>query len=242
MNDMIDHRERSRCLDAFIVALSQACEGGGKQWYASTLELQVTSLDFCRACRSVPTLEVSVDEHTPRSLWAPNTTQTRPIIRNSKVARISSRVPVVRAAGLTWGLLFEVLLESIAMELWGWSNVLRLRGPVDSASLVSVTWPPRLKLLSFGDSFNQPIAGVAWPASLQQLSFGDDFNQPIAGVAWPASLQQLSFGVFFNQPIAGVLWPASLQQLWFDNDFDQPIAGVAWPASLQELSFGELFD
>ncbi|CAM9580887.1 unnamed protein product [Ectocarpus sp. 13 AM-2016] len=95
--------ERSRCLDAFIVALSQACEGGGKQWYASTLELQLTSLDFCRACRSVPTLDVAVDKHTPRSLWAPHTTQTRPITRSSKVARISSRVPAVRAAGLTWG-------------------------------------------------------------------------------------------------------------------------------------------
>ncbi|CAN0242056.1 unnamed protein product, partial [Ectocarpus sp. 12 AP-2014] len=226
--------ERSRCLDAFIIALSQACEGGGKQWYASTLELQLTSLDFCRACRSIPTLDVAVDEHTPRSLWAPDTTQTRPITHSSKVARISSRVPAVRAAGLTWGLLLEVLLESTAMELWGWSNVLRLRGAVDSVSLESATWPPRLKLLSFGDGFNQPIAGVVWPASLQQLFFGVFFNQPIAGVLWPASLQQLFFGVFFNQPIAGVAWPASLQQLWFDNDFDHPIAGVAWPASLQE--------
>ncbi|CAN0511524.1 unnamed protein product, partial [Ectocarpus sp. 8 AP-2014] len=57
---------RSKCLDAFVVALNQTCDGGDKRWYASTLELQLVSLEFCGACRRVPTLHVRVDRQTPR--------------------------------------------------------------------------------------------------------------------------------------------------------------------------------
>ncbi|CAM9691685.1 unnamed protein product, partial [Ectocarpus sp. 4 AP-2014] len=57
---------RPSCLDAFIVALNQTCDGGKRRWYASTLELQRVSLAFCGACRSVPTLHVRVDRETPR--------------------------------------------------------------------------------------------------------------------------------------------------------------------------------
>ena len=62
------------------------------------------------------------------------------------------------------------------MELWKWAKVLRLQGYVHSAGLELVTWPLGLKYLSFGDDFNQPIAGIVWPASLQQLSFGYCFD------------------------------------------------------------------
>ncbi|CAN0512055.1 unnamed protein product, partial [Ectocarpus sp. 12 AP-2014] len=37
-------RGRSDCLDVFMVALNQACDGQDKRWYASTLELQLVSL------------------------------------------------------------------------------------------------------------------------------------------------------------------------------------------------------
>ncbi|CAM9669642.1 unnamed protein product, partial [Hapterophycus canaliculatus] len=55
-----------RCLDAFTIALHQACGGSLRRWYASTLQLQLASLGFCRACRSVPTLHVRVNRSTPR--------------------------------------------------------------------------------------------------------------------------------------------------------------------------------
>eukprot|EP00903_Cladosiphon_okamuranus_P018868 g17355.t1 len=45
---------RPRCLDAFVVALNQALGERNGQWYTSFLELQLVSLDFCRACRGVP--------------------------------------------------------------------------------------------------------------------------------------------------------------------------------------------
>ncbi|CAN0240998.1 unnamed protein product, partial [Ectocarpus fasciculatus] len=48
----------SKCLDAFIVALNQACGGQEKRWYVSTLELQLVSLEFCGACRSAQLLDV----------------------------------------------------------------------------------------------------------------------------------------------------------------------------------------
>jgi len=58
--------EKSRCLDAFAVAVSQACAGDKKRWYTSTLELQLASLGFCRVCRGVPALSVvAEDNNTP---------------------------------------------------------------------------------------------------------------------------------------------------------------------------------
>ncbi|CBJ26958.1 expressed unknown protein [Ectocarpus siliculosus] len=57
---------RRKCLDAFIVALNQTCDGRENRWYASTLELQLVSLKFCGACRRFPTLHVRVDRQTPR--------------------------------------------------------------------------------------------------------------------------------------------------------------------------------
>ena len=184
----------SQCLDAFNVALSQAYDGGGrKRWYASTIELQLVSLDFCRACRTVPTLHVHVDESTPRSLRFPRRSETPPNTRRSKV-RISNRVPVVRALSLTWALPLEVLHESAAVELWTWLELLRLRrGPSSWGSLgSSVVWSQkRLKHLVLEIDANETVAGVVWPASVQQVSFGARFNRPITGMVWPAAMKKL---------------------------------------------------
>eukprot|EP00752_Nemacystus_decipiens_P008832 g7883.t1 len=253
---------RSQCLDAFTVALNQACEGGEKRWYASTLELQLASLEFCRACRSVPTLHVRVNPESPTSLWSSSTAYTVRI--GSWVFGSSTRVPAVRAGSLTWNLPIDALLYTVSSELWKWSDFVDLQGPILADGLASVDWPKGLKTLvlstflecpveavswpallqslAFGKSFNENISGVSWPPSLKHLSFGFCFNQPIAGVVWPAGLERLSFQGRFNQPILGVAWPASLQQLSFRGNFDQPIAGVTWPASLLQLSFAGCFN
>ncbi|CAM9486440.1 unnamed protein product, partial [Laminaria digitata] len=55
-----------RCLEAFTVALNQACWDGEKAWYVSTMHLQLASLEFCTACRAVPTLHVRISRGTPR--------------------------------------------------------------------------------------------------------------------------------------------------------------------------------
>lgn len=90
----------NRCLDAVVVALKQACDGGEKRWYGSTRELQLASLTFCRACRSVPTMHVRVDGQAPPSVWYSHQSPALPNPRSSRV-HVSSRVPVVRAPRLT---------------------------------------------------------------------------------------------------------------------------------------------
>lgn len=271
----------NRCLDAFIVALSQAHDAGKykTRWYVSTLELQLSSLEFCRACRNVPTLHVRVGIESPTTLWA--TQEKEPLQRPSSPSFpgnaigssnttdtegvISTRVPVVHAASLTWALGARELSESGRMDQWNCLDELRLERGVSWAELGSVVLPRRLKRLacevegtpiratslpeslqdlSLGHCFNQPISGVSWPASLLRLSFGTSFNQPLDGVVWPSSLQDLSFGFDFNQAITGVEWPTSLKHLSFSRRFNKPVevAGVTWPASLRTLSFGFAFD
>ena len=255
---------RSRCLDAFVVALGQARGGGKKRWYASTLELQLASLELCRVCRSCPTLDVRVSVGTVHSLWVAREFLAGPDTGGSKRIRSSSRVPVVRALRLTWVLPMKDLVQSAAVELWRWAECLQLGRYLPTSSTESVpwptglkelvldcilggpiekmSWPPSLECLVFGSGFDQPIAGVVWPMSLQQVSFGNWFNQTISGISWPDSLRQLSFGSWFNHPIEGVVWPASLQQLSFGGEFNHPIVGVVWPVSLQQLSFGRKFN
>ena len=213
----------SRFVDALLVALGQACDGGKKRWYTSTLELQLVSLELCGACRSIPTLHIRVEALTPAPLWSPRKARRR----GQDALLAVSRVPDVRAAHWTWALPmeFRVMMTDTSLE----------------AAMEAVQWPLSLRTISFGDMFNQPISGAVWPPSLQQLSFGYYFNQPVAGVVWPASLRQISFDSNFNQPIAGVVWPASLVKLSFGYFFNQPIDGVTWPASLEQLYFGYCF-
>lgn len=101
-----------------MVALGQACGGGQKRWYLSTLKLQLVPLELCRACRSVPTLPVHVRGKTGRSLWVSPKPKNEPDDCSSKEARDSSRAPVVRALRLTWELPLEVLVQSGGVETW----------------------------------------------------------------------------------------------------------------------------
>ncbi|CAM9420406.1 unnamed protein product [Ectocarpus fasciculatus] len=253
---------RSGCLDAFIVALNQTCDGRATCWYASTLELQLVSLEFCGACRSILSFDVRIHEQTPLSMWSLHKPKPTPNKHCRRVC-ISSRVPAVQAIGWNWALPIEILLPRSAIELHpgseqyrrptgtssatslgrvGWFQKLR-QIVVSSETVVnSVSWAASLQQLSFGDDFDQSIVGAVWPVSLQLLSFGREFNQAIVGAVWPPSLLRLSFGREFNQPIVGVEWPVSLQQLSFGFQFNQPIVGVVWRASLQKLSFGCKFN
>ena len=223
----------SLCRGALTFSVNQASQEGDRCWYTSTLELQLASLELCRACRSVSTLHVLVNKDTPRRLWDPLRAPDVPV---------PSRVPLVRPIGLTWTLRTDgVQLISSTPKFMSFDD--DFNEPIQG-----VEWPASLQRLSFGDRFNRPIVGVVWPASLQQLSFGRRlssggcFNQPVMGVAWPANLQQLSFGTSFDGPIAGISWPTTLRQLSFGYMFNQPILGVVWPPSLRRLSFGGRFN
>ena len=99
-----------------------------------------------------------------------------------------------------------------------------------------ISLPFSLKVLTFGESFNQPITDIMWPASLLELTFSGQFDQPITGIVWPAFLRRLSFSSTFNQPIANVVWPSSLLALKFGHWFDQSVTDVRWPKALQEMT------
>ena len=197
----------SRCLDAFVIALNQACDDRvNKRWYTSTKELQLASLEFCTACRSVPTLHVKVEKGTPTRLWMSAAgRETRNATRLN-----ATRVPVIRAHAVTWKLS---------------ASALRSMGDVLS----------KAKRFMFGDAFNCDVRGVTWPCELEVLRFDDAFSHTITEVTWPESLQELSFTSEFNQPLQGVSWPGSLHRLslWGVN---QPLVGVAWPPSLRTLN------
>ncbi|CAN0191062.1 unnamed protein product, partial [Ectocarpus sp. 6 AP-2014] len=90
----------SRFMDALTVALNQAYDSragdcDNVRWFTSTLDLQLASLDLCRACRSVPTLLVKIDHDTPRSLWTPT-------VYGGADSAPSGRVPPLRAHGVKW--------------------------------------------------------------------------------------------------------------------------------------------
>ncbi|CAN0436691.1 unnamed protein product, partial [Ectocarpus sp. 12 AP-2014] len=56
------------CMNALTVTLNETCDGKG--WYTSTKELQLTSFEFCMACRNFQTLHLKVDSQIPRRLLA----------------------------------------------------------------------------------------------------------------------------------------------------------------------------
>ncbi|CAM9760169.1 unnamed protein product, partial [Laminaria digitata] len=224
------------CLEAFTVALNQACWGGDKSWYVSTMRLQLGSLDFCKACRAVATLHVQIrTKRTPRGIWPPRTSPAQPPIAVVEPC-VGSRVPVVKMLAATWKVHTEFNDKRLSED----GEVLYY--PSNMNVLDSVLWPISLRKLSFGDDFDQPIDKVVWPALLQSLFLGDCFTHSINEVTWPASLRELFLGESFNKDVDGVCWPASLRELHFGVSFNQDIAEVAWPDSLRELSLGDSFN
>lgn len=241
------------CLDAFMIALKQTQDGNN--WYTSTKELQLASLQFCAACRGMTTLlALKVKHDIPRRLLAaadaspPGSRR----LRSSRVTRLRVRrvwwnwrvaaeltrsmYVAADATEIIFGCDFDDSLENVA-----WPCRLRtLRFALESEfdrPIEKVSWSTSLQQLRFGSYFNQPIGGVLWLASLKELTFGYCFDQSIETTQWPPNLLRIVFGNDFNKPIAAVSWPDSLTQLWFGANFQQPLWGVSWPASLRELTF-----
>lgn len=228
----------SKCLGAFLVLLTRA--GNGNGWYTSTRQLQLTSLDLCATYRSLVLVQkLIVEEKTPPLLlWAGDPEQAAS--GSTQNDQSTTRVPGVRARGVTWSLpspaLASALLGPVGGKLFASVQSLVFGDGFDDSLDRVVAWPASLQKLRFGRHFNRSIDHVTWPVSLQTLVFGDLFNQSIDGVvAWPVSLTQLTFGHAFNEPIDRVNWPACLLRLTFDHCFNRPIDRVSWPASLQQL-------
>ena len=131
----------SRFLDAITVTLNQVCDG--KQWLASTKELQLASLQFCAACREMPTLHLRVDRSTPERLLTAPAEDTAVDLEAAVVAggagKTANRVPRLRARAVTWDL----------------PTAERLGSPIDALASVEV--------IKFAGGFNGSVRSVAWP-------------------------------------------------------------------------------
>lgn len=163
----------------------------------STKELQLASLDFCMACRSVPRLYVKAEHGTPTRLW-----MGAPARQTRRAKRLSStRVPVIRADGVAWK------LSASALRRMGdvLSKVKRfcLHGAPNAPAGSPDAQAGGFMKEEVGNAFNQPITDIAWPASLQHITFYGAFTQPLQGVPWPVSLQTLRFDTV-TTPLAGV--------------------------------------
>ncbi len=196
-----------------------------QQWFASTKELQLVSVLFCAACRVIPTLHLRVDCTTPDRLLA----SSEEVAAAGAAATLASveegapaaaavaaaapaaggraaaipplrRVPRLRARSVTWEL---PTAEKLSKPLYALATAEVLKFETCfNGSLQGVSWPPRVRDLSFGRRFNQPINGVVFPDSLETLVFGQCFNKAVAEVSWPASLREISFGYYFNRSVA----------------------------------------
>lgn len=183
----------SICLDAMIVALGKPLDG--KEWYTSTSQLQLASLQVCMACRSVPRMHhLRVEVGTPRHLWV-SVTRLRTY---NEMQPITTRVPTFRPRKVTWN--------------------------IPAATLDAASDPlASMECIKFGDRFDGSFDGIVWPRNVKQIKFDADFNMPVDMVRWPASLQQLTFGQYFNRTVDMVQWPASLQQLTFGQYLNRPV-------------------
>eukprot|EP00752_Nemacystus_decipiens_P009057 g8086.t2 len=238
------------CMDAFRIVLNDH-NNDGKQWFVSTVNLSMISLEFCVACRSSRNYHLCVPWGTPQWMWAPALSQraSRVLERSFRSSRSSSgfnadaiprQIPALPVRGMTWGLSTTTTFFLEDNKLFRGLESL-VFGDHFNDDISEVVWPKGLKRLAFGRGFNQGIGRVVYPASLRELSFGTWFNRSLDGVRWPASLRKLSFGDLFNKPIEAIPFPGALQQLSLGFCFDRPIARVKWPASLEELSFGHNF-
>lgn len=162
----------SRCVDAFIIALSQATgEGKDKRWYVSTLQLQMLSLLFCRECRSVPRLHVKITDETPRRMWASREPPDYSLDTPAQAGG-TSRVPFVQALEWTWALPRVVVFQGAVTGPSGRPEKLRLATTSMERSPEPVGWPPGLKRLVLETNLEATLEAVMWPTSLQELSFG----------------------------------------------------------------------
>ena len=84
--------------------------------------------------------------------------------------------------------------------------------------------PKNMTHLTFGFSFNQPIANTI-PNNVTHLTFGWKFNKSITNII-PNSVTHLTFIGKFNQLITIDTIPNSVSHLTFGTYFNQPITNI----------------
>jgi hypothetical protein len=66
-------------------------------------------------------------------------------------------------------------------------------------------------ILTFEDSFNEPIDNIVFEDGIKTIIFGNSFNQSIENVKFPETLKSITFGKDFKKSITSVNFPESLE-------------------------------
>lgn len=217
-------------------------------------ELQMVSLDVCRAYRETSVVRLNVTWLTPTTTWKRPMNRRRRIEKgpastdgsdgsgNSCARVVLSRVPAMQVKELAWERSARYLRFFSRSVLSRHVETLCFTGLFND-DLSRVMWPAGIKCLVLGECYNQPLADIEFPPNIEDMVFGHDFDQRLDGIIWPTGLKRLRFGNNFNQPLESVSsWPETLTSVTFGNAFNQDIVRVAWPAGLKELEFSESFD
>jgi hypothetical protein len=94
---------------------------------------------------------------------------------------------------------------------------------------------PRIKTLTFGPLFNQPLQEGDVPQGVETLTFGRDFNSSLLHM--PDTVKTLKFGYRFNQPLDGI--SQGVETLTFGTYFDESLLHM--PHTVKTLMFGYNF-
>lgn len=228
-------------------------------WNMASGQVQLVSLEACRAWRDTTHGHLRVTDATPDWLWkhdegvgvtssknnrdSHNSEDNNERSRDGgvKKTRALSRVPTMRIARVTWERTIQDLRDnSLSAPAFLHARVFTF-GRMLNESLAGIMWPSNCSIerLTFGRYFNQPLGDFEWPTALTKLKFGYGFNQDLKGVTWPPSLRELAFGDSFNQPITEIAaaWPTCLETVTFGESFNQEISGVKWPTGLRRVVF-----
>lgn len=103
-------------------------------------------------------------------------------------------------------------------------------------------FPPSLRVLQFGENFNEPIDYLKLPKQLDTLKFGKSFNQPVEHIELPEKLRHLEFGDDFDESLSNFNFPRGLEELKFGRRFNKGGYDMSLPDKLKVLRFGKRFN
>ncbi len=100
-----------------------------------------------------------------------------------------------------------------------------------------------VRVLRFGDSFDQPVDDLELPDTLETLSFGRWFNQSLSRLKLPSGLRRLEINsLYFNSSLDEVVFPESLEALVINGAASTFKGPKKFPHHLKELRLWDEFN
>lgn len=107
-----------------------------------------------------------------------------------------------------------------------------------------MVFPASLRILTFGEEFNQDLRYVIFPEGLEEINFGENFHPASwEHVTLPSTLLSLKFGKRFIQNLEDARFPEGLSNLSFASlgyAFEQSLKRANLPMHIQRLQTGSI--